>query len=180
MDILTIKSLEGEAIESFSMRVAEKWRTGDEKSDKGLIYIVAKNDRKNRLEVGQGQEGVIPDGKAGEFLRGIKSYYKKGDFYGGTYKIIQLCAEANGVKKLSAKGVKVPRNKKEKSGFGVVLFILFLLMISWLSKNTRGGGGGFWISSGGYSSGGGGFSGGGGGWGGSGGGFSGGGASGGW
>ena len=67
--MLTVKSLEGEAIEGFSMRVAEAWKIGDALRDDGVILIVAAEDRLARIEVGYGLEGVIPDALAARILR---------------------------------------------------------------------------------------------------------------
>ena len=67
--VLTVKSLDGEAIESFSLRVAEAWKLGDAKRDDGAIVVVASQDRRARIEVGYGLEGVIPDALAARILR---------------------------------------------------------------------------------------------------------------
>ncbi|MCB9724422.1 MAG: TPM domain-containing protein [Spirochaetaceae bacterium] len=67
--VLTLPTLEGEAIESFSMRVAEAWKIGHEGLDNGVIVIVAAKDRRARIEVGYGLEGVIPDAVAARILR---------------------------------------------------------------------------------------------------------------
>ena len=67
--VLTVKSLEGEAIEEFSMRVAEAWKIGRAKPDDGILVIVAAEDRKARIEVGYGLEGVVPDALAARILR---------------------------------------------------------------------------------------------------------------
>lgn len=178
MTILTIKSLEGEGIESFSIRVVDEWEKDKTfktpyKSD--LLFIIAKNDRKTRLEVGRNLEGDIPDAKAGDFLRALPNYFKKGDFFGGTVMIIANCAKASGGK-IDAQ-VKPVRKKKKTAGDFVFLIIIIIVFI--LNFTSRGGrGGGIFIMGSGHS---GGFSGGGGGgWGGGGGGFSGGGSSGSW
>ncbi len=67
--VLTLPSLEGEAIESFSIRVAERWKIGQKGLDNGAIVIVAAEDRRARIEVGYGLEGVIPDAVAARILR---------------------------------------------------------------------------------------------------------------
>ncbi len=67
--VLTLKSLEGEAIEDFSLRVAEAWKIGQADLDNGILVIVAAEDRKARIEVGYGLEGVVPDALAARILR---------------------------------------------------------------------------------------------------------------
>jgi uncharacterized protein len=176
MDILTLQSLEGRSIDSFALPLEEEWKTG-------IVLILVKKERKSRLEVGRNLEGYIPDGKAGQFLRELSPYFKKGDFYSGTYKLISNCASASGIKTLSTKGIQPPRNHSRRShrkdGFGFADLIWLIIVLIFIFGRGFGGGSGFYISSGGFGRGGG-FSGGGGGWGGGGGGFSGGGASGSW
>ena len=67
--VLTIPSLDGEAIEAFSMRVAEAWKIGQQGFDNGVIVVVAARDRRARIEVGYGLEGVLPDAIAARILR---------------------------------------------------------------------------------------------------------------
>jgi uncharacterized protein len=69
--VLTVPSLEGESIESFSIRVAERWKIGQKKLDNGAILIVAKKDRKIRIEVGYGLEERLTDLMAGRIIRQI-------------------------------------------------------------------------------------------------------------
>src|SRR5207244_5536050 len=59
--VLTIPSLQGDAIEDFSIRVAERWKIGKKGFDNGVILLVAVKDRRLRLEVGYGLAGVLPD-----------------------------------------------------------------------------------------------------------------------
>ncbi len=67
--VLTVPTLEGEDIDTFSMRVAESWKIGHEGLDNGAIIIVADKDRRARIEVGYGLEGVVPDAIAARILR---------------------------------------------------------------------------------------------------------------
>ena len=55
--ILTIPSLEGEVIEDFGIKVAEAWKIGQKGKDNGVIFLVSKQDKKIRIEVGRGLEG---------------------------------------------------------------------------------------------------------------------------
>lgn len=76
MAVLIIESLEGESLESYSLRVAEQWnlgmkRTAGKEGDNGLLLTVAVKDRKYRFEVGYGLEGVLPDGLVGSIGRAV-------------------------------------------------------------------------------------------------------------
>ncbi|HEX9005821.1 MAG TPA: TPM domain-containing protein [Bacteroidota bacterium] len=83
--VLTIPALsDGETIEQFSIRVAEEWRIGRAGKDNGVLLIVARDDRKVRIEVGRGLEGVLPDITCGSIIRHeIIPRFKDGDFDGG-------------------------------------------------------------------------------------------------
>ncbi len=94
--ILTVNSLEGDALEDFTIRVAEKWKIGQAKKDNGVILFASKNDRLTRIEVGRGLEGVLTDLLSGRILDNImRPRFKAGDFDGGFLdgigSIIQVC-----------------------------------------------------------------------------------------
>lgn len=67
--VAIFRSLEGESLEDFSIRLAQQWRIGQKSLDNGVILLVFANDRKVRLEVGYGLEPVIPDIVAGALIR---------------------------------------------------------------------------------------------------------------
>jgi uncharacterized protein len=82
--VLTIPSLEGDAIEDFSIRVAEAWKIGKKGFDNGAILVIAQKERKLRIEVGYGLEGVLPDAIASRIIREvIVPRFRDGDFSGG-------------------------------------------------------------------------------------------------
>ena len=69
MVIAIFPSLEGESLEDFSIRLAERWRVGDKKLDNGVIFLVFVQERRIRLEVGYGLEPVLPDAVASQIIR---------------------------------------------------------------------------------------------------------------
>jgi len=82
--VLTIPSLKGDSLEDFSIRVAEGWKIGKKGFDNGAILLVARDDRKLRIEVGYGLEGVMPDAIASRIIREvITPRFRSGDFAGG-------------------------------------------------------------------------------------------------
>ena len=189
--ILTVKSLDGEDIEGFSLRIAEQWKLGRKDKDNGLLFTVAIDDRKYRIEVGYGLEGVLPDSFVGSIGREhLGPHFRKGDYSAGiagaTLAIIGRIAESAEVeitgmeraRRSAPPGAGVRKKPTLVSLIFTVIFIIgaiilfiknprlfmFILIFSMMGGRSRGGG---W-------SGGGGFGGGGGG------GFGGGGASGGW
>ena len=79
--ILTIVSLAGDSLEDFSIRVVEQWQPGQKGLDNGVLLLVAKNDRKIRIEVGYGLEGKLTDLVAGRIIRNVMvPQFKSGRF----------------------------------------------------------------------------------------------------
>ena len=82
--ILTVPSLEGENIEEFGIKVGEAWKIGKKGKDNGILFIVPKQERKIRIEVGYGLEGKLTDLTAGRIIDlVIKPRFKQEDFDGG-------------------------------------------------------------------------------------------------
>ncbi|MFC0241651.1 TPM domain-containing protein [Rhodopseudomonas telluris] len=82
--VLIVPTTQPEAIEQFSIRVAEAWKIGRKKVDDGAILLVAKVDRKLRIEVGYGLEGALPDVTAKRIIDEIITpKFKAGDLAGG-------------------------------------------------------------------------------------------------
>jgi uncharacterized protein len=189
LQVLVVPKLEDETIESYSIKVVDEWKLGSEDKDDGVLLLVATEDRKVRIEVGQGLEGDLPDALAGRIIRaGIIPFFKQDQTGAGILIGLSMIAESVGGK---LENIPTPQMHRVKRGGGMNLgFLLFLglfLIGPMLSGRGRRGGvgtallGGLLLGSlmgggrGGF--GGGGF---GGGFGGGGGGFSGGGASGSW
>ena len=82
--IVMLPTTQPEAIEQFSIRLADAWKIGRKGVDDGVIIIVAKNDRKMRIEVGYGLEGAIPDAIAKRIVaEQMGPRFREGDFAGG-------------------------------------------------------------------------------------------------
>ena len=80
MAVLIIRSLYGDAVEDYSLAVAEKWKLGQKGQDNGVLLLLALEDRRSRLEIGYGLEGVINDARAGDILRDMAPYMRKGEY----------------------------------------------------------------------------------------------------
>ena len=189
--VLTVPSLEGEPIENFGIEVGDKWKIGKKGFDNGAILIVSQKDRRLRIEVGYGLEGVLPDAIANRIIQEqIIPRFRDGDFAGG----IEAGVDAI-MKVTQGEAMPAAQRPKRSSGLGfpagliLPLVLLAFFLFSAFANSRRG----IWATRGPryYGPGpffGGGFGGGGGGWGGGGGGgfsgggggFGGGGASGSW
>jgi uncharacterized protein len=207
MAIVTVKSLEGEDIDTYASNLFKQLGVGQKKQETGVLLLVAPNERKYRVEVGYGLEPVINDARAGDAGRLLVPYFRQGDYSSGIVaaaaSLAKYIADDKGVTLTGMPQVKQVRHA-DGDGIGglwiwIILGIILFVVLSGRggssSAGPRGGAGigsGWWIGpvlgSMGGRRGGWGGSGGGGGWGGGGGGFGGfggggsggGGASGGW
>jgi uncharacterized protein len=79
--VLTVPSLQGDDIDRFSIRVAEAWKIGQKGRDNGVLLVIAQAERKVRIEVGMGLQGVLPDITAGRIIRDVmRPYLKSGNY----------------------------------------------------------------------------------------------------
>lgn len=82
--ILMVKSLDGQPIEDYSLAVARGWGVGQKDRNSGVLLVVAKDDRRLRIEVGYGLEGALTDIRSGQIIRDrITPHFKQGKFYEG-------------------------------------------------------------------------------------------------
>lgn len=89
--VLIVPSTQPEDIAQFAIRVVDVWKLGRAKQDDGLLILIAKNDRKMRIEVGYGLEGAIPDLTAKRIISEIMAPgFKQGDYYGGINNAIDV------------------------------------------------------------------------------------------
>lgn len=184
--VLTIESLKGEPLEEASIRIAhDKWKLGQKGKDNGVLLLISVKDRKYRIEVGYGLEGMLPDSFVGSVGRDyLVPHFKKGDTSSGIFAttavIAQKIAEDAGVKLSGLPNLKKVVRGGKSGPFGSVFsLVIFVLAAFFFIRNPRAFLLFFLLSGmGGRSSWGGGSR--GGGFGGGGGGFGGGGASGGW
>ena len=82
--VLTLPSLQGNALEDFSIRVVDAWKIGQKGNDNGVLLLIARDDRKVRIEVGYGLEGILPDAIANRIIREvIVPRFREQNFAGG-------------------------------------------------------------------------------------------------
>ncbi|HWT61641.1 hypothetical protein CQ052_09785 [Ochrobactrum sp. MYb15] len=194
--VVTVPSLNGEDIETYSNRLFRAWALGQKQENNGILLVVAPNDRKVRIEVGYGLEGTMTDALSSVIINGtIIPAFRTGDYSGGVVQGVDgiLSVLSGDAAELEARAKRNVQSSSDDIDWVFVVFITFWCLIffggfgmailtpifgrkigpgkyRWLGMvvdfNSRGGSGG-----------GGGFSGGGGGWSSGGGGFSGGGGS---
>jgi uncharacterized protein len=82
--VLIVPTTQPETVDQYAVRVQETWKLGRKGVDDGVLLVVAKDDRKLRIETGYGLEGVLPDAAAKRIIEDdITPRFKQGDFYGG-------------------------------------------------------------------------------------------------
>lgn len=82
--VLTVSTTQPEAIEQYGIRVAEAWKLGRKGVDDGALLLIAKEDRKLRIEVGHGLEGALTDATAKRIIEEfIVPQFKQGNFNDG-------------------------------------------------------------------------------------------------
>jgi uncharacterized protein len=119
--IAIFPSLEGESLEDFGIRLAERWRVGDKRLDNGVILLVFVQDRRVRLEVGYGLEPVLPDAAAAQIIReAIAPRFREQRYAAG------LEAAADAVyARIETRGVPPAHDRVGVSRWVVGLFVLF-------------------------------------------------------
>jgi uncharacterized protein len=95
--ILIIPTLEGEIIEEYALRVAEKWALGDKEKDNGALLLIAVDDHKMRIEVGEGLEGVLTDVASNRIIRNeLAPNFRSNDYDNGVKQGVDAMMAAIG------------------------------------------------------------------------------------
>jgi len=158
--IVTVKSLGGESVEDYTVRLAKAWGVGNKKKDNGVVFLIAPSERKCRIEVGYGLEAKLTDIQAKQIIEGIiipefKAKRMPEGIEKGTESIVTV---------LSGKPLPVAAKAAEEKTpvapvvVAIILGILIIIVVLAVLSEATGGLGGGWSSSGGFSSGGGGGS----------------------
>lgn len=196
--VYMVESLDGESLEDVSVRIAEANKIGRKDRNNGVLLFIAKGDRKLRIEVGYGLEGVLTDAVSSKIIRSnISPYFRNNNYYEGINSGVDaIIAVAKGEYTNDKSSSRKQKNDTGLMCFGIPIFVLLVFgliffsifmsiirrIFGWNKRFYTGGkgwgGGGFFGGGGGFF--GGGSSGGFGGFSGGGGSFGGGGASGSW
>ena len=180
IQVLIVSDLQGDGIEEAAIQVFDQWKLGDAKRDDGLLMLFAINEKKMRIEVGQGLEGSVPDIIAKRIISEVmRPFFQRGEFYPGI-KLGVLAVEG-AITEDPATQAQVNqgqiKEKPKKTGGKLNVFVFGIIFLIWLiifiispstginilliafSRGSRGGSGGGgssnWSGGGGSSSGGG-------------------------
>ncbi len=135
--VLTIDSLDGDALEDFSIRTVEKWGVGQRGKDNGVLFLVVKNDRKLRIEVGRGLEGVLTDLATGRIIDNVvRPQFKAGRFDEGIKAGVAAIIQASrGEFKADQRVARPGRRQEPPPALAYLFFGLFIT--SFLGRASR-------------------------------------------
>lgn len=125
--VLLVPTTQPETIEQYSIRVVDQWKLGRKKVDDGVLLLIAKDDRKLRIEVGYGLEGALPDVIAKRIIaEDITPHFKQGDFYGGIVA---------GITRIDAviQGEELPSPQQKNNGTSIESYLFFLVFFALIS-----------------------------------------------
>jgi uncharacterized protein len=140
--VATVPSLQDRDVETFANLLFRKWALGEKKKNNGVLLLVAPKERKVRIEVGYGLEGVLTDALSKLIIvNGIAPRFKAGDFAGGVNRgvddVISILTTD------TSEWQKKPdlRQNAQESAFEAIVPILILVLIIIIIWNSRRGGG---------------------------------------
>ena len=176
--VVTVASLQGSDVETYAVDLFQRWGVGNKATNRGVLILLAIQDRRYRIEVGYGLEPILPDGRVGGFGREAVPYLKSGDYNNAVLLLTNRVSNAiasDAHVEISSPEPAAPRAAEPlpQAGMSVVtlgivlLGITFLLVFApvrrllwWLLLSGGGGwggdsSGGGWGGGGGFGSGGG-------------------------
>lgn len=133
--VAVVPDLQGISVEQFATELFEKWGIGKKGEDRALLFLVSTGDRRMRVEVGYGLEGILPDGKAGAILDNyVVPHLSRDDWdsglLAGSAALIQTIAEDAGVTLDGS--IELPRSEGGRSGgkkFSILPLIFFFIIL---------------------------------------------------
>jgi uncharacterized protein len=157
IEVVTVKSLDGQDIDSWTSTLEDNWKVGPKGTDKGVVLVFSIQDHKDRIEPGYGLEGILPDGKVGDIRRSMNAQLEAGQYgpaiQSGVQQIADIIAADAGVTltppEQAAPVYHYAPRPHRTNWFGLIFFLIFLLLAfrgggrSWLwflLGNMMGGG----------------------------------------
>ncbi len=133
--VVTINTTDGLPIQQYAVQLEDAWKVGPKDSDRGLIILIAVQDRKRWIETGYGLEAVLPDALVGQIGRQMVPYLRENDFDSALTLAVdeasQVIAKNAGVNltPLTRQGAEMAQKPQHLSFFQVVGVFLFILMV---------------------------------------------------
>jgi len=147
MAIAVFKSLDGENLEDVANRLFQQWRLGQKKLDNGVLLVVFVEDRKLRIEVGYGLEGVLPDAEAAQIIRGVigprfrEQRYAAG-LEAATIAVFERIKPGSTPEELRRAADSPQRRRDSSPNFYLLILLAFIVMtvggLAWEASHQRG------------------------------------------
>jgi uncharacterized protein len=126
--VLMVPTTRGEPIEGYSLRVAEGWKIGRKGQDNGALFVIAKDDRKMRIEVGYGLEGVLTDVTSRRIIaENVAPLFRQNRFGAGVDAgVDRIIAVVGTGQPLPAQQRATPSRRTQGFDFQTLLILLFV------------------------------------------------------
>ncbi|MCH5283412.1 MAG: TPM domain-containing protein [Treponema sp.] len=126
--VLTIPSLKDESLEEYSIKVAREWGLGNAEDSKGVLLLIAFNEKKIRIETGYGVEGDLTDAKCGMIIRNvIAPNFQNGKYSEGIIKGAKAIAKIIAPDALDSSGVEIEKDVEADPVAIIAMTIFFIL-----------------------------------------------------
>ena len=142
--VLTLPSLEGDDLESFSMRTVEQWKLGKKGEDNGALLLIAAAEKKIRIEVGYGLESTLTDMQSGSIIRNIIApAFRSGNYGKGIIGAVQKMAnlatggDAGDIDESYASEISDDDPAAASRSSAIVLFLFFVFMMIAMNRRRR-------------------------------------------
>lgn len=124
--VLTLPSLQDESLEEFTVRVARTWKLGRKDVNDGVLLFVSRDDRKLRIEVGYGLEGILTDAASSQIISQLMApRFRDGDFAGG---IEAALSAIDGAIRGDADAIPLVQESSGPTGMGERIFVLLIVV----------------------------------------------------
>ncbi|HSV84098.1 MAG TPA: TPM domain-containing protein [Ramlibacter sp.] len=130
MVFLLVPTTQPEDIASYANRVANAWKIGRKEVGDGILLVVAKDDRRIRIEVAKTLEGAVPDLAARQVIEQVTPRFRQGDYAGG----LQLAADQL-IARVTGEALPAPQQREQQPGgagfdwFDLAIFMFFAVPI---------------------------------------------------
>lgn len=135
VSVVTIKSLNGDTIENYAVKLFADWKIGQAKKDNGVLLLIALNDRKMRIEVGYGLEGALPDATCNQIItKTLRPAFQSSDYYGGVNQAVdQIIAATKGEYQAEPAASDDFGSGKVSLDliFGILIFLFYTILALW-------------------------------------------------
>lgn len=138
--VLLIPSLDGDDIDLYANRVFREWKLGTAEKDNGVLFLIAINDRKMRIEVGLGLEGALTDALSSRINRNeVAPYFRQGNYNDGVKAgVLAVVKAVQG--EYTNDEPPLRKGKRKSPWVTLIVIVIFIIMAS---RRNRGGGGGY-------------------------------------